>query len=164
VFEGVKARNRERRGALLDSARPALVEGETPKVMALGQTLHPWIVFAISIGGSVMIVHGLIGDTLPRSVGILGVVLALAGIGFSAIVPRRLVIRTDGGLYVIRLDRNGKLTEDPRSARTFWTPIATLPVLEGKSFEAGDERIHPLMGGKPELEAIKSALEPAGGS
>jgi hypothetical protein len=160
MFGRAKEKGRERRAALLEQARPALIEGEKPLAMAYGQTIHPWVPMGLTVAGVVLGLQGLIDGTLPRAVGVLGVLLLCAGGALSLTVPRRLVIRTDGSLYVLRLDRNARLKEDPRAARTFWTPVANLPSRDGASFKADDERIYPQMGSKLERSAIDEALKP----
>ena len=151
---------RDYKRKLLEGAEPHLA-GEDARVLALAQRgMPPWLQFIpyglIGLGFS----GGIGGDSyLPGWATVLMLVLGAAGaFAVPALIPRRMLVRTDQHLYVFKQPNSAKASvEPPLSVHDFSTLI---PAVGGKRPELDGDRYYPSFGASGEKDAIAIALSP----
>jgi hypothetical protein len=154
---GAKTWKRE----LLEKARPFLGSGEEVRVVAIAQgSVDPRLTLVPAGVGGALMAGGLFGDTyLPTWLGILGLVMIAVWSQALALLPRRLLLRTDDRLYVFELPR---LRKRPLAPAICSVPAGELPPDPGgRSIELCGERLWGGYGRGREREAMAAAIAPA---
>ena len=104
-------RARTYKEGLAERIEPQLGKGERVQAVAVTQVgLPPWLQTPPLVVGIVLIVVSVIVGSLPSWVGIAGALLVLAGIATMAMVPRRLLARTNRSVHVFELPRSQRAT------------------------------------------------------
>ena len=94
---------------------------------------------------------------MPSWVGIAGALLVLAGIATMAMVPRRLLARTNRSVHVFELPRSqGATIGAPRAS----LGLAEMPSLRGGSVRLAGERLWANYGSGIERDAMAEVLAP----
>ena len=117
----------------------------------------PWLQTPPLVIGIVLIVVSVIVGSVPSWVGIAGALLVLAGIATMAMVPRRLLARTNRSVHVFELPRSQRAAiEAPRAS----LELAELPSLSGGSVRLAGERLWANYGSGIERDAMAEVLAP----
>jgi hypothetical protein len=143
---------------LTERIEPQLGKGERVQAVAVAQVgMPPWLQTPPLLVGIVLIVISLIVGALPSWVGIAGALLVLVGIATMAMVPRRLLARTNRSVLVFELPRSQRAAiEAPRAN----VGLAELPSLTGASVRLAGERLWANYGSGIERDAMAEVLAP----
>ena len=151
-------RERTYKEGLAERIEPQLGKGERVQAVAVAQVgVPPWLQTPPLLIGIVLIVVSLIAGALPSWVGIGGALLVLAGIATMAMVPRRLLARTNRGVIVFALPRSQLTTiGEPRAT----IGLDELPASAGASVRLAGERLWANYGSGIERDAMAEVLAP----
>ena len=143
---------------LVEKAKPFLGGDGPVRVVAIAQaSINPWLTFVpLGVGGA-LTAGGLLGDMYPRWLGIVGLIVVVAGSVVLSFVPRRLLIRTDETLFVFKLPRSRK---EPLGQPLHAAPAGELPAdTGGRTIELFGERLWASIGAGRERSAMTAALD-----
>ena len=151
-------RARTHQEGLAERIEPQLGKGERVQAVAVAQVgVPPWLQTPPLMVGIVLIVVSVIVGSVPSWVGIAGALLVLGGIATMAMVPRRLLARTNRSVHVFELPRSQRAAiAAPRAS----LGLAELPSLSGGSVRLAGERLWANYGSGIERDAMAEVLAP----
>lgn len=153
----LEERERAYKQGLAERLEARIASGERIDALAVCQVgMAPAIQVVPMVIGIVVLLVSLFADSLPGWVGLVGVLLVVAGIVVTLRTPRRLLARTNRAVHVFAMPRSQKAEFGKPLASV---PVADLPDYEGRAVELGGERLWPNYGSGIERDALAAVLK-----
>jgi hypothetical protein len=152
----LEERDRAYKERLAERLGSRIPSGEAIEAIAVCQAgLPPWLQVVPFVAGLALVVVSLFAGVLPAWTGACGALIVLGGIAAMAMVPQRLLARTNRAVRVFALPRSDKAEITAPLAEL---PLAELPGYEGRSARLGGERLWPNYGSGIERDALAAVL------